>query len=378
MSKVAIIHPWFPQYRAAFFENLILQAAEAGVTVHVFHGSPPPEWGERGDSVAAPYATPLPTRFIRIGKKSLVLKSLKPLKKGGPYDLVVVEQAVRNIETYALFLTGYRKKIAFWGHGRTYTEAVGRGQERLKHWLTLRGKWFFSYTSGGAEAVVKAGFPKERTTIVQNSIDTNQLRETIGKVTADQITEFSRRFDLKGKTALFMGGLDTAKRLPFLLQAAEVCHNSDADFRLLVVGDGSERYLIEAAAQDKTWIQYLGRAHGDLKSLALASAELMMMPGRVGLVAVDSFAAGLPIITTDWPYHAPEFEYLEDGRNSVVTGDSVSDFAAQSVALLRDKDYLSHLREGAHQSSKEYTVEQMVLNFCSGLQAASRVEKTPV
>lgn len=372
MLKVAIIHPWFPQYRAPFFESLIRQANENNITVDVYFGSPPPEWGERGDSVTAAYATHLPTRFVQIGSKSLTLKSLKKFTSQGPYDLVVVEQAVRNLETYSLLLGRHRNRIAFWGHGRTYTERVGKRQEALKRWLTLRGKWFFSYTEGGVRAVVDAGFLQEQTTVVQNSIDTRQLQEDIKATPSSDITSFKKRMDLRGKTALFIGGLDHAKRLPFLLKAAQLCHERDSEFRLIVIGDGSERDLIEKAASDNSWLLYLGRAHGASKAQALASADIMMMPGRVGLVAVDSFASGLPIVTTHWPYHAPEFEYLRDGRNSVVTSDDVAIFADGTLSLLHDDDRLTLLSKGARESACQYSLEQMTTNFLGGLNAALR------
>lgn len=372
MLRVAIIHPWFPQYRAPFFEELVARAADYDIAVDVYYGSPPPEWGERGDSVTASYATHLPTRFLRLGSKSLALKSLKPFEKQSPYDLVVLEQAVRNVETFALLLGRHRNRLAFWGHGRTYTERVGMPQEALKRWLTRRGQWFFSYTAGGAEAVKSAGFHKERITIVQNSIDTKRLQDEIKSTSESEKASFKKRLNLKDKTAVFMGGLDEAKRLPFLLKAAEICHEKDPDFRLIVLGDGSQRHIIEKAARENNWLLYLGRAFGAAKAVALASSDLMMMPGRVGLVAVDSFASALPIVTTDWPYHAPEFEYLRNGHNCVVTIDDEAAFANEVLHLLDDKELLGALSSGTSYSAQQYSLEQMTHNFLAGLRAATQ------
>lgn len=374
MKRVAIIHPWFPQYRAPFFERLIAHAKSRGIEIDVFFGSPPPEWGERGDSVTAAYATLLPTRFFKLGGKSLALKSLRPFMDREPYDLVIVEQAVRNLETFSLIFGPYKRRLAFWGHGRTYTEKIGKFQEFVKMWLTRRGNWFFAYTSGGARAVVSAGFPEDRTTVVQNSINTEQLSREVLAVSQSELTAFKGRFDLRGQTALFIGGLDLAKRLPFLVAAADICQKNNPDFRLIVLGDGSHRQVIEQAAESRPWLHYLGRSLGSTKSAALASSQIIMMPGRVGLVAVDSFAAALPIVTTDWSYHAPEFEYLKHGQNSLITVDDEEAFALMVEGILADPERLERLRVGARVSAEQYSLEQMVENFLSGLQEAAGVK----
>ncbi|MCB5291210.1 glycosyltransferase family 4 protein [Arthrobacter sp. SO3] len=370
MKRVAIVHPWFPQYRAPFFENLIKRARDFDIDIEIFHGSPPPEWGERGDSVTARYATLLPTKFFKIRGKSLALKSLEPLMCRHAYDLIIVEQAVRNLETFKMLFGPYRFKLAFWGHGRTYTEKVGRLQEAVKMSLTRRGKWFFSYTTGGAKAVESAGFAHDRITVVQNAINSEELRREVSLVSGSDLERFNSRFDLKGKTAVFVGGLDQAKRLPFLVRAADICHASLPDFRLIVLGDGSHRNIIEESAEDRAWLHYLGRSRGSEKAQALASAQLMMMPGRVGLVAVDSFAAALPIVTTDWPYHAPEFEYLVNGQNSIITDDSEESYAREVVALLSDPLRLSIMQSGSDESAGQYSLEKMVENFAIGLRDA--------
>ena len=235
--RVAIIHPWFPQYRREFFERLVGRAALEGIRVDVFHGDPPPEWQERGDAVETDYARALPTRFIPVRGRSLVLKDLTAVRRTGPYDLIVVEQAVRNLETYRLLAGSGR--LAFWGHGRTYTESVSRAQERLKQWLTRRGEWFFSYTPGGVQAVTAAGFDSARTTVVQNTLDTTALKADLAAVTDGEVADFRRAHGLTAHTALFIGGLDAPKRIPFLLAAADVAHARDPRFRLVIAGKGA-------------------------------------------------------------------------------------------------------------------------------------------
>ncbi|WP_104083294.1 glycosyltransferase family 4 protein [Cryobacterium sp. Y11] len=364
--RVAIIHPWFPQYRVGFFEGLVARAAEVGIEIKIFHGDSPPEWKDRNDGASSQEFIRLPTRFFNLRGRTLNHKSLKPFRSQGRFDLVIVEQAVRNLETYELLLWGAR--LAYWGHGKTYTIPVSAAQERLKQWLTRKGRWFFAYTIGGLDAVSAAGYPRERGTVVQNSIDTSVLKSEIAEIGVETLQGFTRRHDLRGKTALYIGGLDSSKRLDFLIDAVELAHEIDPDFRLLLAGSGTERHKVEARARELPFVTYLGSLFGPDKALAIKASEIMAMPGRVGLVAVDSFAGGTPIVTTNWAWHAPEFEYLEAGVNSVITGNDEGTYALALIETVNDTAALAALSIACEEASTKYTVEAMVRNFVQGIQ----------
>ncbi|MGP9659956.1 glycosyltransferase family 4 protein [Arthrobacter sp. AOP36-C1-22] len=369
MSRVAIIHPWFPQYRVEFFEQLIELSAGHGIEVCVFHGDPPPEWGERGDSVRRPWAQRLSSRFFRVRKRSLVYKDLKEYRHAGPYDLTIVEHAVRNLETYKL-LWFKKHNVAFWGHGRTYTQPQSRFQERFKSAILGRASWFFAYTQGGGDAVAEAGFDPTRITVVQNAIDSAQLAKIVAAQTFQDDENMRAEFDAAGPVALFLGGLDASKRLNFLFSAAKQVHQLLPEFKLVIAGDGQSRPIVEAWCAEHAWIKYAGPAHGERKAALLSMADILAMPGRVGLVAVDSFASETPIITTNWPYHAPEFEYLVNGVNAVVTADDRASFVTELLAIFKDSARRRSLEDGCKASRQVFTVENMVANFQAGIVGA--------
>ena len=54
-------------------------------------------------------------------------------------------------------------------------------------------------------------------------------------------------------------------------------------------------------------------------------------------MALDSLVAGTPIVTTNYPYHAPEFDYLADGMTAVVTPNDEHSYADGLVAFLTDR-----------------------------------------
>lgn len=367
--RVAVIHPWLPQYRLAFFRELIARGTRRGIEINVFYGETPPEWRNRDDTRSMEGFTSLKTRFVSMpGRRTLNRKSLRPVNSSGPYDMIIVEQAVRNLETYELLAR--KAPVAFWGHGRTFTKRVRPQQDRFKQWLTRRGMWFFAYTSEGAEAMEIAGMAPERMTVVQNSIDTNALLTELQGVKSQALAAFEAKYDLHGKTALFVGGLDESKRLPFLFEAARKAGDLDPNFRLLVVGSGDDQGLAEMAAAESPNIHCLGPLFGSEKALALAAAQVIAMPGRVGLVAVDSFASVTPIVTTNWPWHSVEFAYLEANKSAVITDDSVDAYALGLVNTLRDRDALDILRQGCAEAKEKYTLDAMVENFLNGISLA--------
>ena len=79
---------------------------------------------------------------------------------------------------------------------------------------------------------------------------------------------------------------------------------------------------------------------------------------------------GLPIVTTRWPYHAPEFDYLTDNHNARVTDDDVGAFSLVVQSLLQDKSAVDRLRSNCLAEAEQYDMPSLVTRFSSGIQAA--------
>jgi len=304
-----------------------------------------------------------------VAGRPLVHKHLGSLARSA--DVLVVDQSLRNMELYPLLVrqsTGRGPIVAMWDHGRTYTQPQSALEQSLKYALTRQARWFFAYTTGGAQAVIDHGFPRQRVTVVQNAIDTKALGEAYRSVTQGQITEFRREYGLTaGRTGLFLGALSPSKRIPFLVEAAEEIAGRLPGFRLLVAGAGPEEQAIKAAAARTPVVVPIGQAFGERKALLGAVSDVMLMPGLVGLCAVDSFVLETPMVTTAWPWHAPEFEYLGHGRNALVAPDDPQRYAASVVELLSSPERLDVMREECRKDARQYTVEEMSRRFTDGL-----------
>jgi glycosyltransferase involved in cell wall biosynthesis len=367
---VTLVVPFVSEFRRAFFRRLEADLGAHGVALVIAHGAPySRDQSARQDAVRLEGAVRLAQRSVWVAGRPLVHKRLGPLVRSS--DVVVVDQALRNLELYPLLLrqlTGRGPTVAMWDHGRTYTKPQSSLERSLKYALTRRARWFFSYTDGGARAVTEHGFPQERVTSVQNAVDTTALSEAYERVSDRHLRGVRDQYGLTpGRTGLFVGALSASKRIPFLIEAAEEIAGRLPGFRLLVAGTGQERELVQQAAARTPVVVPVGQVFGARKALLGAASDVLLMPGLVGLCAVDSFVLRTPVITTRWPWHAPEFEYLEHGRNAVVAPDDPTRYAAAVVDLLSSPEALDSMRRECGKDALRYTVEDMSLRFTNGL-----------
>ncbi|MGW1910864.1 glycosyltransferase family 4 protein [Streptomyces sp. NPDC002076] len=366
--RIAIVQPYISQYRTAFFQRLAMDLSDRGVELVVAHGDAHGDQAVRADTASLETAVHLRQRTFRIGSRTLVHRDLGELARN--CDALVLEQALHNVELYTTLLNPRRTPaIALWGHTYTHLRTAGWARKVATGALTRRAHWFFAFTQAGADHEVSQGFPAERITMVYHSIDTSALREARTRVAEDRLQAFRERHRLvPGRTAVYLGGLDTIKRTGFLLAAAASVARRLPGFRLLVAGDGTERHLVEQAAARGAETVYLGNVFDDEKRALLGqAADLMLAPGAVGLCAVVSFALQTPVVTVPRPDHGPEFEYLENGRNCLIAPDDVESFAQTVADALCDPTLLARLKKGCEADAGFYTLERFSSSFADGV-----------
>ncbi len=266
-------------------------------------------------------------------------------------------------------MTGTR--FAYWGHGRNFQASdAGSIPERIKELLSRQVHWWFAYNDLSAEIVRDIGFPAERITSVGNTIDTRHLIQLRQAVTGNDLRKV--RAELKTTSshiAVYTGGLYATKRIGFLLRSAITIRESLPDFELIVIGTGPELHQVAEASQKHPWIHVIGSKNDEEKVPYWALSNVLLMPGGVGLVILDSFALGVPMVTTKTHLHGPEIAYLNDGKNGlmVACGESSDAYAKEVVNLLRDQERLDLLRNGALKSALHHDIETMVENFSNGI-----------
>jgi glycosyltransferase involved in cell wall biosynthesis len=364
--SVVIVQSYVPSYRQPLFEMLRDRLLETGVTLTLVTSRPARQQKERGDEVRVEFQRVVHGVSIVLGGRTLRWKAVWRRTRGA--DLVVSELASGALENYSLAVW-HRGRFATWGHGYATTTKPHWLDTALERWLMRRSKVFFAYTERGRRKALQNGLPDLRVVVLRNTVDTTRLQSAIEKVAANPDLGVPEVWGVEpdNVVCVFLGALDRSKRLDFLLQASELIWRELPTFQLLIAGDGPEREAVLHAANERPYLRYIGRV-GDLEKAQLAAiARLMLNPGRVGLNAVDSFVMRTPIVTTDWPLHAPEFDYLINDENALVVADSVEEYSRAVLDLLRDDARLAKLADGCNAAASKLTMEALVDRFSNGI-----------
>ena len=380
-ARVVIFYKSIAQYRRPFYELLRKRLAEDGIALEVVYGAPVSYEVARRDRIDLEWGHKTRTRAIRVAGRELYWQQgLSRVRRG---DLVVVEQAGKLLLNYVLFAlqqAGFIK-LALWGHGRTVRarrpSSIGGAS---KNFISRRVSWWFAYNERSAAFVTALGYPDDRITRLQNSIDTRALSATAAAVTPEGLDELRRSLGLTGEhICIFVGAMYEDKRLPFLLEACLAVRESVADFEMIFIGDGPASTVVREAVAHHDWIHYVGAQFGDDRVPYLLLAKLVLMPGLVGLAVLDAITLAVPMVTTAVTWHSPEFEYLVDGVNGCVIDDTEHPriFAAAVVDLLMDEGKRETLREGCRRTRDRYSIEEMTERFADGVRRALGVTPQP-
>ena len=115
------------------------------------------------------------------------------------------------------------------------------------------------------------------------------------------------QFEQQPMTVLFIGRLDSYKRVDWLLRALA---DLTSQWRLDVVGDGPKRSSLETLAQElfgvSERVQFHGRLNEAAKLQCLAEADVLVLPSdrsneAFGIVQLEAMAAALPSLAFDLP-----------------------------------------------------------------------------
>lgn len=369
--RIAIVQRRLTHYRVPLFERLRAALAQAGCDLVLVHGQPSPGEADKRDGGEIAWARCVRNRYVPAGAKYLCWQPLPEAVRRA--ELVIITQENSLLSNYPLlFRRRPGQRVAFWGHGANLQSGGAHGlRERFKRWTGNRVDWWFAYTQLSSRLVAEAGFPAERITVLNNAVDTSALVRDRSAIDAGQIARLRATLGFgDAPVGAFLGSLYADKRLDFLLAAAQRIRAAIPGFRLLVIGDGPERGKVDRWQREHPWVRWVGARSGREKMAHLATAQVLLNPGAVGLVMLDAFAAGVPLATTDCRIHGPEIAYLCNAVNGIMTSDRVEAYAEAVARLLRDPAQHARLCEACLAGAAQYSIEDMTRRFVAGIHGA--------
>lgn len=362
--RVLVVQRRLPHYRIPFFDILRRALAAEGLELALAYGEPTVVEASKNDSGSLDWAMRLPTRYFLRGR--LCWQPFRNLARDAALTIVTAEnKLICNL--FEQFGAPARR-VALWGHGANLQGDRSSWRESFKSRVALRADWWFAYTDMSRGLVERLGFPSDRITVLDNAVDTAELKAQFASVTTEAKASLRELLKVgQGPVGVFIGSLYEEKRIEFLLDAALAIRAVMPSFELLVIGTGPQISLVDAASAMNPWIKALGVLKGAQKAAAASLGDVMLNPGLVGLNILDSFAGGLPMLTTDCGLHSPEIAYLEPGRNGEMTVNKLDAYVQATLNLLQDSARCAAMRTACLEDANRYTLAHMSQRFTEGV-----------
>jgi glycosyltransferase involved in cell wall biosynthesis len=286
----------------------------------------------------------------------------------GRFEVVVLSDTIHNLSNWLYWVVSFfgGPRIMFFGYGlRPVAMRAGIGgtvRRSLQRLLLSRGSSFAAYTAAGRDALLRLGIDDEQIFVLSNTLDTSYLTSLSSPDARDELTP---RLALRPglPILLFVGRMQTAKRLDVLIDAVRHLEETGTEVELVLIGDGPELEASRKRAEGIEGVHFLSQEY-DPRALApfFAAADILAIPGRVGLTCVHGFAYGLPCITVAATEveQSPEFEYIEDGVNGFVVAEpDPSLYAAAIGSALRDREVLARMESACLETAERLSMEHM-------------------
>jgi len=373
MKTVIVLERALKKYRVPFYELLRSRLAGAGILLKLIHGKEEGQEIGKRDTGYLEWAIEMKNLYLPFG--FIWQPCARQLKNA---DLVIIEQANRFLLNYVLMFKRLfsPQRIAFLGHGLTLQKPRASVSNVFKKLMIKNVDWWFAYTQEVAKFIISRGFPADKVTVFQNTIDTRVLLEVKERLTQDSLDVIKKKISLgDGPVGIFCGGMYPEKRIQFLLAACKNIKRYFPAFEMIFLGGGPDAHLVIESSRKNSWIHYIGPCFGEEKVPYFMLADIFLMPGLVGLGVLDSFVFGTPMATTDYPFHSPEIGYIKNGENGIITRNDLQGYVNGIKDILNDKNKLDELKSGCKKSAGEYTLEKMVDRFADGIERCLNYER---
>ena len=372
--RLAVLQRVCHGYRVDLFSSL---AAAKNVEMMLFIGDDIPGSKVRNarqlDGIPV---TRLRTRFIRMGQRILPLHVglIDQLRQFAP--TVIVCEGESHFLGY-LQAIYYRARYArgtaliHWSlvalPGQSRGEFSFRGL--IKAFFRKHFDAFVVYSSFGKERLVDCGVDSRNVFVATNVGNVDRWQE-LSNAVEDTRAGARRRLLLPDQfTVLYVGTLSDNKRPDVVLDLARQCRAERYSF--VVLGDGEllEHLKRRASRERLHHVHLLGRVTEQL-ALYYRAADVLLVPGRGGIVISEAMAFGLPVVV----HQADGTEYdlvRHQVTGIVVSSSAVEDFRKALETLRNEPARCAAMgSEGRHVVDQLWTTGHMVRQFLRAVEYA--------
>ncbi|MDD2580815.1 MAG: glycosyltransferase family 4 protein [Desulfuromonadaceae bacterium] len=187
------------------------------------------------------------------------------------------------------------------------------------------------------------GVENKRITVIQYTVDVEYIMQRCAELgQAGRLATRQRLgFSNDDVVFIFVGRLHECKGIRVLLESFSILSENHSNLRLLLVGDGPERELLQNAMKHNTHITYTGRLDQEGVIEMQHASDVAILPSLFepyGLVVHESMAARLPVIVSDRVGCIDDLLFDRETGFIVPAGNPAA--LAQSMCMLLDDTLL--------------------------------------
>lgn len=259
--------------------------------------------------------------------------------------------------------------------------STSRGARALSKRLMLR--LIHAFTPGGlrqARYLREQGVPSGKIFPACMTSDTHAIRAFMASEGPDRRAALRAGMGVSDEAVVFVfvGRLEPVKGPDLLVEAFTAASGGETS-RLVMVGDGTMRDMVVAAAAREPRILYRGRLEGAALWAEFAAADALVVPSRSepwGLVVNEAMSAGLAVVLHDCCGCIEEL--VIDGETGVVVpaGDAAA-LCSTLDALSREPARVADLGRAAERRVRGWTTEAWALNIVATWRHALKGATSP-
>ena len=237
---------------------------------------------------------------------------------------------------------------------------LGRTIEKIVSKISGNNIAVSGWTKKRLEAL---GVPEEKIEVIPNGIDLKRISEIEpegGRVSAGLE---SKIYDI-----FFAGRLIKEKNVDVLIKAVALFKADFPDIRCCIVGDGPEKAeLMQLAKKEGVYgnVEFAGfQEYGALIGKIKASKVLVLPSSRegFGMVVIEAFACGVPVVTVREKYNAAQ-GLVENGVDGFVVELGDKEIAKGIERIIMRSTNYNQISEAAFRKAKKYDWNEAVVKI---------------